>query len=151
MRKSNIADLGSLNINGSVKDIIPSATGFDICSGKGVDVVLEPAVVPEKYMSSFDIVFCVNALNACPDVKIFVKEIKNLLKSGGILFLAFRLGNYLSHSTSPNKYGYGWYQISDPDKIICEFSSDFDIVSQKCIITSNDYLVIMKKKIGVNL
>lgn len=142
---SNVADLGALNINGAVKDIIPHAVGFDICSGKGVDVVLEPGKIPVDHLHKYDIVFCVNALNACPNTEIYYNEVSDLLQDHGLFFLIFRLGNVTNHSTSPNKYGYTWYVITDPSKIVDVFKRAFTIIKEKHIIESNDYCVIMKR------
>lgn len=148
-----IADLGALNINGSVKDIIPHAVGFDICDGEGVDVVLTPGEIPLEYLHKYDVLFCVNSLNACPDKQIFIEEFLGLLKQNGILFLIFRVGNCV-HSTSKNKYGWGWTRINDVKEVIDILLPYFEIETQKTISLRGseyklnnifDYCIIARK------
>ena len=146
-----IADLGAFNINGAVKDIIPKCVGFDICEGRGVDVVFTPGIIPKGHVGVYDLVFCVNALNASPNISEFVSETSDLLKTNGILFLGYRISNEIKHSVSPNSYKYTWRAITNEEsiKIISEFMKKFDIMSQKRLhIQSNveDEIVILRKK-----
>ena len=104
---SMIADLGAYDINGSVRQIIPHVVGFDIYSGKGVDVVVVPGQIPFEHRNRYDFVVTVSAFQFCPNSLAFKFEILDLLKDGGELFLTMCSVKckYL-HSTSPNIYNF---------------------------------------------
>jgi hypothetical protein len=135
-----LADLGAYNINGAVKDTFPKCIGFDICEGKGVDVVIVPGVIPPEHQGIYDVVFCVNALNASPNTTEFVDETSIMLKSGGLLFLAYRISKVKNHSVSPNSYGYKWRIISDEEanKICDSFTEKYSLIERKRTKISED-------------
>lgn len=102
-----VADLGSYDINGSVKDIIPHAIGFDILPGKNVDVVLVPGIIPPEHKNKYGFVTSTGSFQCCPDSRMFKAEILDLLNWGGELFLTMCSdGCKYKHSTSPNSYNF---------------------------------------------
>jgi hypothetical protein len=104
---SLVADLGALNINGSTKDLIKHAIGFDIVSGPGVDVVIEPGNIPQQYKKIFDVVVSISSFQFCPDPILYKKQIIDLLHPRGYLFLSMCSDKCTEkHTTSNNKYGY---------------------------------------------
>ena len=100
-----IAELGSYDINGSVKDIIPNTIGFDILEGKGVDVKITPGIIPDVYKNIFGAVITVNSFQFCPKPIEYKKQILDLLKPEGLLILTMCPDSCNPrHSTSPNEH-----------------------------------------------
>lgn len=107
IKQGKIADLGSYNINGGVKDVIPEVIGFDILEGKGVDVVIEPGIIPDEHKFQYDFLTSTSSFQCCPDTPAYMKQITDLLKSGGELILTMcSIHCPKGHSTSPNDYNY---------------------------------------------
>lgn len=106
--EAKIAEVGSYDINGSVKDFLPvSIVGFDICEGPKVDVVIEPGKVPPEHVGIYDAVISANAFHLCGDAKAYKDEVVALLKEGGLFILTMcRPDCDQSHRTSPNRYGF---------------------------------------------
>jgi hypothetical protein len=104
---NDVADLGSYNINGTVKDIIPKVIGFDILKGEGVDVVIKPGIIPKQYRYKFGAVVTTSAFQCCPNPDIFKKQVLDLIKPEGLFILTMCPQSCeAGHSTSPNKYEY---------------------------------------------
>lgn len=100
-----IAELGALDMNGSPRKYLPPLTGFDIVEGKGIDVAIEPGVIPEEYVNKFDVVISSSSFHYCPKPGLYKKQILDLLKVGGLLWMSMcgpKCKN--NHSTSNNKY-----------------------------------------------
>lgn len=142
-----IADLGSYNINGSVKDIIVNATGFDIYEGKNVDVVIKPGLIPSEHKNNYVAVTTVSSFQFCPDSKIYIDQILDLLCDNGLLFLTMCGDKCKSnHSTSPNIYGYGdsvRYKINELSDL---FSKSFDIVEIYEMDNGHHDIILKAKK-----
>ena len=145
-----IADIGSYNINGGIRDIFSNVTGFDILYGDGVDIKISPGTIPECHKYIYDIVFCVNSINSCPSIKYFIDEIKDCIKINGDIFICYRVGGGL-HSTSINEYGYTWEIICEKKSkdIIDEFKNTFTIKKMlKINVSENRYdqILILKSE-----
>ncbi len=124
--RAQIADLGSYNVNGGVVDIIPHVVGFDICEGKGVDVVLRPGEIPEEHRNAFDYVVSTSSFTCCPQPEAYKAEIVDLLKPGGQLLLTMCSPKcQFRHSTSPNVYGFQDSFRITPDQTKAFFSTHF--------------------------
>lgn len=102
-----IAELGSYDINGSIRDIVSKLVGFDIYDGKNVDVVIKPGEIPLEYKNKYEAVVSMGSFQCCPYPELYKKEILDLLYNNGLLFLTM-CGPQCKkwHITSPNKYGY---------------------------------------------
>lgn len=85
-KKGKVLDIGSMNINGSFKDLFDGCeyTGIDIAPGNNVDVVVEPFSFPFPD-ETFDIVVSANCLEHVPEPGLWAKEVKRVLKKGGLL------------------------------------------------------------------
>lgn len=106
VQPERVADLGSLNLNGAVRDIIPVACGFDICSGPGVDVVLEAGAVLPEHEAAYDGLVAASAYQFAPEPEQFLNEAWRLLRPGGSLLLTMcPLYCTAEHSTSPELTG----------------------------------------------
>lgn len=123
----NIADVGSYDVNGSTKELIPESTGFDILEGNGVDVVIKPGIIPKKYKDQFGAVVTTSAFQCCPDSIKFKKQITDLLQSKGLLLLTMCPDSCKpGHSTSPNEYDFRDSIRMTEDELISFFSDSFE-------------------------
>ena len=102
-----IAELGSLNFNGSPQDYLPIEVGFDLVDGNGVDVVINPGIIPRKYHHKFDIVVSSSSFHYCPKPELYKKQILALLKLGGLVWMSMCAPSCKRcHTTSENEYGF---------------------------------------------
>lgn len=82
----SILEVGSLNVNGTLRDVIPVTVGLDMRPGPGVDVVADVsnmAFGPE----SFDHVVSSDALEHIEHWRLAMDAMWNVLKPGGCLLL----------------------------------------------------------------
>lgn len=82
---SSIIEIGSMDVNGSYRDIssFKNYTGVDIRHGKGVDMIVKPYRISESFKEKFDIVICGNVIEHVLDLVMFFSDITKLLKDGG--------------------------------------------------------------------
>lgn len=103
---SPVAELGSYDINGGIRDIVP-VTGFDILRGRGVDVVIEPGVIPAEHCGIYQAVLSLDSFPYCPRPDAYICQILDLLAPGGhLLLIACNANCTHQHTSSPNKYGW---------------------------------------------
>lgn len=99
-KPTSVAYLGSFDVNGSIRDLV-SCTGFDIVPGLGVDVQIEPGVIPEEHKNKYELVVSISAFQFCPNPAKFMREIEDLLIPGGLMFLTACAWNCrFAHSSS---------------------------------------------------
>jgi len=126
---TTVADMGALNINGSTKDVIPHAVGFDIVAGKGVDVVIEPGKIPEEHKKKYGAVVSSSSFMCCPDPAAYKKQLVDLLKPGGLLLLTMCSNKCsVQHSTSVNQYGFKDEFRIELKELERFFSSEFEVL-----------------------
>jgi len=134
-RPEFIADIGALNINGSIKDFLSRERiiGFDVYDGKDVDVVIKEGEIPEQYIEKFDGAVMTSSLLCCVDPSAMAKQAYDLLVKGGHLFVTTCSDSCtITHTVSPvtadrhrfniitlesvfQPYFYGYaYQLDDP-------------------------------------
>ena len=140
---SEVADVGSFNINGGVIDILPDVVGFDLLPGRGVDVVLEePGVIPVEHKERYSYVTAISCFQFCRYPALIVQEIGTLLAPGGS-FIVTMCGEQCqqTHSTS-GAWGWGdeWrmskYQFKKHfvaaglfvNKVVCLKSGHYDMI-----------------------
>ncbi|MFN3835828.1 MAG: methyltransferase domain-containing protein [Glycocaulis sp.] len=85
-----VADLGSANVNGSYRDLLPADvdyTGFDLEAGPGVDVVLDDPYHLPLEDSSADLILSGQMLEHCGQFWRVFNEIERVLKPGGLAFI----------------------------------------------------------------
>lgn len=147
IESSKIADLGSYDINGGVKDVIPSVVGFDILEGKGVDVVIEPGIIPDDHKFQYDFLTSTSSFQCCPDTPAYMKQITDLLKPGGELILTMCSTRCpKGHSTSPNDYNYKDEVRYTIDEMRSLFGQEFEIHNVYEIYKGHADLIIKAKK-----
>ena len=89
-RNSRVLELGSLDINGSVRPLFTDCmyVGVDKNAGPGVDVVgWFRDVLPPLPAGSMDVVLSLEALEHDPDRRTTMAETTRLLRPGGLLIV----------------------------------------------------------------
>ena len=90
MSSARVVDVGSLDVNGSLRDVCPSHfayCGVDMCDGKGVDVVLDnPYGLPFE-SESIDIIVCSSCLEHSNLFWVLFLEMLRILKPEGLLYV----------------------------------------------------------------
>lgn len=100
-RNLKVVDVGSLDVNGTYKKLIPAKwqyTGVDIIAGKNVDIVMETPYKLPFADNSTNIVISGQCLEHVDRPWILTKEIARILDPGGFCFLTcpakFHLHSY---------------------------------------------------------
>ncbi len=85
-----VVDVGSQNVNGSLKDVVPSSlkyVGVDFAAGKGVDIVLDDPYKLPFSDESVDVVVCSSCFEHCEMFWLLFLEILRILKPRGLFYL----------------------------------------------------------------
>jgi SAM-dependent methyltransferase len=111
-RKRRVLEVGSLNINGGVRNLFQDCAfiGIDCIAGKGVDVVC-PAHEYDDKPASFDVVCSTESLEHDPYASRTVATMLRLLRPGGLLFVTCAADEREEHGTARTGDCYG----PDPD------------------------------------
>lgn len=86
----NILDVGSADVNGSYRQLIPDTwnyTGTDVEAGAGVDVVMPEAFELPFDEGAFDVVLCGQVLEHCSNPFALVDEMARVLDTDGYMFI----------------------------------------------------------------
>jgi len=146
-----IVDVGSTNVNGSLKRFINSKhkyIGIDISKNDGVDIVLDdPYSFPFKDMS-VDIVICTSVFEHCEFFWVLYLEIMRVLKPDGIFYLnAPSHGEYHSFPIDSWRFypdaGLALMNWGKKNKINCELLESF--ILNKQLEGWNDFVAIFIK------
>jgi len=84
----NVLDVGSLDVNGTYRDIFPNYTGMDVVEGDNVDLVLD---YQDGYIGKYntdkkyDVVICGNVIEHVANPFGFVHALANLVSESGYL------------------------------------------------------------------
>lgn len=101
-----VCDVGSLDINGSNRDLFASTAtyiGVDICRGKNVDVVMpihEYADTIKSYDDKFDIVISTEMLEHDRHWRQSVRAMSDILRIGGLLIITCATTGRHEHGTT---------------------------------------------------
>ena len=83
-----VLEVGSFDVNGTIRDILPVTVGTDMRAGPGVDVVLSAYSLVEHFgLESFDCVVSADALEHIEDWKTAMEQMWMVLKRGGVMLL----------------------------------------------------------------
>lgn len=97
--KGKVLDIGSLNVNGSLRELFKGSegyTGLDMREGNNVDVVANAHKLPFED-DTFDCVTCVETLEHDDNPFKTLSEIHRVLKLGGKVILAASGINFPKH------------------------------------------------------
>ena len=97
-----VLEVGSRNINGSVRPLVESTKpleyiGIDIEPGPGVDRVLNAIYLTDTFPAWFDVVICTETLEHARDYLTVIAQMKAVLKPGGVLYLTTRSPGFPLH------------------------------------------------------
>ena len=101
-------DVGSYNVNGSVRELFRDYTGLDMRPGPNVDVVAPGNAIPFPD-ASFDVVCCLEMLEHDRDPFGTVREMRRVLRPGGHLVLTVPSIGFARHNY-PSDY---WRMTAD--------------------------------------
>jgi SAM-dependent methyltransferase len=89
-RKTTVLDIGSANLNGSYRELMPHGwtyIGTDLVAGNGVDVHMDGEFSIPLDPGSVDIVISGQCLEHCRNPFLLVSEAVRVLKPGGLILL----------------------------------------------------------------
>ena len=93
-----VVDIGSQNVNGSLKDVCPAEAeyiGVDFCPGNGVDIILtDPYKLPFDD-ESVDVIVCSSVFEHSQFFWVIFLEIMRVLKPTGLLYLNVPSNGYI--------------------------------------------------------
>lgn len=139
-KEKKVIDIGSLDVNGSFRNIFDGYEylGLDILKGKNVDIVSES---PYEYPiddESFDIVISGNTMEHVKAIWRWVIELKRILKRGGLLCIT------TPHSLPEHRYPVDcWRVLPDGMRALLQGHAGLDILEVRK--TKIDTVGIAKK------
>jgi hypothetical protein len=101
--RRRVLEIGSRNINGSLRDLFllpprPAYFGCDLVPGRGVDAVMAGQIVEPPWVP--DTIFCAEVLEHCPDEEAaaICQRGLVLLEPGGVMLLSMACAPRAPHS-----------------------------------------------------
>jgi len=104
-REGKTLDVGSFDVNGSLKDLFDDYTGIDMREGPNVDIVANSHKLPFK-KDTFDRVTCVETLEHDDNPFKTLSEIYRVLKPKGEVVLAASGINFPKHEYPSDYFRY---------------------------------------------
>jgi len=118
-----VIEIGSLNVNGSLRSTIMEFDpldyiGIDMIDGLGVDMICRAEdIIKEFGKNSFDLVISTELLEHVKDWRKIISNIKNICKSGGIILVTTRSRDFEFHGY-PDDF---WrYELEDMEVIFSD-------------------------------
>lgn len=87
---ASVLEVGSLDVNGTIKDLFPNVryVGTDMRKGDNVDIIVNGHDLYKKFRSeSFDLAICVDTLEHDDKFWETVEQLKRVVKKGGWVFI----------------------------------------------------------------
>lgn len=117
--RKRVVEFGSLNVNGTVRDLFPGIPylGIDLVGGPSVDVVADAEFyTPED---TPDTVICLSVLEHTPRGEQIIQNAWRILAPGGVLLLAGPTDEFVIHSADggPLKRG-EYYKALDAELLV---------------------------------
>lgn len=84
LQKAKVVDIGSLDINGTYRELFPGGDyiGVDLVAGPNVDIIMGSP--PWKELKKVDVAICGQVLEHCADIPGLMAEMFHVLKPGGM-------------------------------------------------------------------
>lgn len=105
----SILEVGSLDVNGGVRDLFPKASsyiGTDLVAGPGVDIVSDILETP-GWRAGFGLVICLEMLEHCRAPWIAIFNMHRALRPGGTLLLTTRGYGFHLHEHPVDYWRFG--------------------------------------------
>lgn len=110
-RPGRVLEIGSMDVNGSVRELFADATeyvGIDIAPGENVDVVLNGHEILDRFgPSSFDTILCLETLEHDDRPWLTIAAMHAALRPGGILLVSTPTFGFPEHRFPKDYYRYG--------------------------------------------
>lgn len=141
-----VIEIGSLDVNGSVRSVIDVTVGTDIRPGKGVDLVCPVQELLEHFEpESFDACVSSETLEHVEDWKGFITTTWSLVKSSGYLVMTMA-SKYKKRHAYPDDY---WrFEIEDIRRIYPMAEWIGEIVTGKNKVVSIGWIVQKSGELG---
>lgn len=78
VKNKKVLDVGSLDVNGTYRDLFTNYTGLDIAPGKNVDIVSKNSYEYPPKDNSFEVVISGNTIEHIEDAQKWIKEIARI-------------------------------------------------------------------------
>jgi len=124
---SDVIDVGSRDVNGSLKKIILEKKpfdylGVDIQAGKNVDQLFDiTKKIPSRFYEAFEVVLCFETIEHVKNWRKAINNLKRLVAPRGVLLLSTRSKGFPKHN-----YPYDFWRFEKSD--IKKIFSDFEIL-----------------------
>lgn len=97
--QGNVLEIGSLDVNGGIRDIVPNVVGVDMRKGRGVDLVCPVEDLGKHFRKrSFDACVSTETLEHVKDWKAFVRTTWDMVKENGWLVITMASKHKGKHS-----------------------------------------------------
>lgn len=112
-----VIEIGSYDVNGSVRDLFPDAeyTGIDVRPGRGVDVVADGATY--KHPAPVQAVVCCEALEHAENADAVMRNAYKLLDSTGIFIMTAAGPTRGAHGNDGGHVGNEFYRNIDRETL----------------------------------
>ena len=108
-----VLEVGSQDVNGSVRDIVPNAIGIDMQAGRNVDIVCRSEDLLEHFEpESFDAVMSFDALEHIEDWRGTIEAMWSVLKPGGWMVMTMASPSKGRHGYPNDYWRANWEHIS---------------------------------------
>lgn len=99
--KGKVIDIGSIDINGTIKPFFPDCdyVGVDIEKGENVDIAVPCHLLPETLHGFYDVVASTEAFEHDMHLSLTLEKCVKLLKPGGLFFFTCANQNRAEHGT----------------------------------------------------
>jgi SAM-dependent methyltransferase len=123
MRDADILEVGSRDVNGTVRPVVERAgparyVGVDIEPGPGVDEICDASELVSHFAGEqFDVVLSTELLEHVHDWRRAVSQMKDVLRPGGTLLITTRSKGFGVHAYP---YDYWRYELDDMRRIFAD-------------------------------
>ncbi|MDR1425253.1 MAG: methyltransferase domain-containing protein [Azoarcus sp.] len=147
-----VAEIGSQNINGSLRDVCPTGTqytGLDFAAGNGVDIVLDDPYTLPLGDASADIVVSSSCFEHSDFFWLVFLEVLRILKPGGVFYLNVPSNSLAYHHHPADNWRFSpdaghalaaWGQRNGVDAVLLE-----SFVGARCETGWHDFVGVFLK------
>lgn len=110
--QGRVLEVGSRNVNGSVRDLVPHAVGTDMEKGRNVDEVCAAENLLTRFgPETFDAVMSFDAFEHIKDWRACITNMWGVLKTGGYLVMTMAHQNKGRHAYPDDYWRASWEHI----------------------------------------
>lgn len=106
-----VLEVGSYDVNGSVRDLVPHAIGTDMRKGPNVDVECQAENLPRMFGEEFDAVLSLDALEHMQDWRGCISGMWGVLKPGGWLVISMANPSKGRHAYPDDYWRADWKHV----------------------------------------